>query len=93
MLESAAAGAYWLGWQKVSITFSAKNLARVPEHWKSFPARGSLISGSPRLACDPINAMLNYLYALLEAVTRLANRLAWTRSRLGILAPRLAIAG
>ena len=72
MLESAAAGAYWLGWQKVSATFPSKDLPRVPEHWKSFRTRHSLISGSPRVACDPINSMLNYLYALLEAETRLA---------------------
>jgi CRISPR-associated endonuclease Cas1 len=72
MLESSAAGAYWLGWQTVSITFPKKDLPRVPDHWRSFRTRRSLISGSPRVAADPVNAMLNYLYALLEAETCLA---------------------
>jgi CRISPR-associated endonuclease Cas1 len=72
MLESAAATAYWSGWQTVSITFPKSDLPRVPDHWKSFRARRSPISGSQRVAADPVNAMLNYLYALLEAETRLA---------------------
>jgi CRISPR-associated endonuclease Cas1 len=72
MLESAAATAYWSGWQTVSINFPKSDLPRVPDHWKSFRARRSPISGSQRVAADPVNAMLNYLYALLEAETRLA---------------------
>ena len=32
----------------------------------------SSLTGSPRLATNPVNAMLNYLYALLEAEARLA---------------------
>jgi hypothetical protein len=34
--------------------------------------RGSLLTSSPRLAIKPANAILNYLYAILEAETRLA---------------------
>jgi CRISPR/Cas system-associated endonuclease Cas1 len=34
--------------------------------------RGSLLTSSPRLAINPANAILNYLYAILEAETRLA---------------------
>src|SRR5262249_30091626 len=37
-----------------------------------FGTRKSLLSGSQRLAVNPPNAMLNYLYALLEAEARLA---------------------
>jgi hypothetical protein len=72
MLESSAAVAYWFGWQTVSVNFPKSDLSRVPEHWKSFSARRSPISGSQRVAADPVNAMLNYLYALLEAEARLA---------------------
>jgi len=43
-----------------------------PPHWVSFGARESQISGSPRLAINPPNAILNYLYAVLEAEARLA---------------------
>ena len=72
MLEAAAAIAYWSGWETISINFPKSDLPRVPEHWKSFRARRSPISGSQRVAADPVNAMLNYLYALLESESRLA---------------------
>jgi CRISPR-associated endonuclease Cas1 len=72
MLEAAAATAYWSGWETISINFPKSDLPRVPEHWKSFRARRSPISGSQRAAADPVNAILNYLYALLEAEARLA---------------------
>lgn len=47
-------------------------MPRVPEHWCKFGSRVSSLSGSPRVATNPINAILNYLYALLEAECRLA---------------------
>jgi hypothetical protein len=47
-------------------------LSRVPNHWRTFGTRKSPISGSPRLAVNPPNAMLNYLYAVLESESRLA---------------------
>ena len=51
---------------------STTDLVRVPEHWQKFGARMSPITGSPRLAVNPPNAVLNYLYAVLEAEARLA---------------------
>jgi hypothetical protein len=39
----------------------------VPAHWRTFGGRGSPVSGSQRKAANPINALLNYLYAMLEA--------------------------
>src|SRR6516165_11103849 len=51
---------------------STTDLVRVPEHWQKFGARMSPITGSPRLAVNPPNAVLNYLYAMLEAEARLA---------------------
>ena len=52
--------------------FPKNDLRRVPEHWCVFGSRHSPLTGSPRLAVNPTNAMLNYLYAVLEAETRLA---------------------
>ncbi|HEV3334764.1 MAG TPA: CRISPR-associated endonuclease Cas1 [Bryobacteraceae bacterium] len=72
VLESRAAGRYWAAWRTVPISFPKKDLPRVPEHWLSFESRISPITGSQRLAANPANAMLNYLYALLEAEARLA---------------------
>jgi CRISPR-associated endonuclease Cas1 len=71
-IEARAARAYWKAWRSVPITFPNKELPRVPEHWRSFDSRISSLSGSPRLAGNPVNAILNYLYALLEAECRLA---------------------
>lgn len=72
LVEARAAKAYWTAWQQIAITFAQKDLPRVPEHWRRFDSRLSPITGSQRLAANPINAMLNYLYALLEAEARLA---------------------
>ncbi len=72
MLESQAAAAYWSAWRDLPITFPKNDLIRVPNHWRTFDARKSPMSGSPRLATNPANAMLNYLYALVEAESRLA---------------------
>jgi CRISPR-associated endonuclease Cas1 len=71
-LESKAGLAYWSAWRNVTITFPAKDIRRVPEHWLTFGTRASLLTHSPRLAVNPVNAMLNYLYAVLESEARLA---------------------
>jgi hypothetical protein len=52
--------------------FPKKDIQRVPEHWRAFGARRSPLTGSPRLAVNPPNAILNYLYAVLESEARLA---------------------
>jgi hypothetical protein len=72
LLEAQGASAYWATWQSVIINYPRKDLPRVPQHWRVFSGRRSPISGSPRLAANPANAMLNYLYALLESESRLA---------------------
>jgi len=71
-LESQAAFAYWAAWHGMPVMFPKNDLRRVPEHWNIFGSRHSPLTGSPRLAVNPPNAMLNYLYALLESETRLA---------------------
>ena len=72
VIESRAAHIYWSVWRNVPVTFPMKDLERVPEHWRTFGSRYSPLTGSPRLAVNPPNAMLNYLYALLESESRLA---------------------
>lgn len=72
LIESQAAGAYWAAWRTLPITFPRKDEPRVPEHWRTFGARVSPLTGSPRLAANPPNAILNYLYAVLESESRLA---------------------
>jgi CRISPR-associated protein Cas1 len=71
-IESQAAQAYWSTWRTLPVNFPTADLRRVPEHWRTFGTRKSPITGSPRLAVNPANAMLNYMYALLESEARLA---------------------
>jgi CRISPR-associated endonuclease Cas1 len=72
-LEAHAASAYWSSWNELPINFPRQDVTRVPEHWRTFGTRKSAITGSPRLATNPPNAILNYCYALLECETRLAS--------------------
>jgi CRISPR-associated endonuclease Cas1 len=72
VLEAQAAYAYWSTWRNLAVNFPTKDLKRVPEHWRSFGTRISPLTGSPRLSVNPPNAMLNYLYAVLESECRLA---------------------
>jgi CRISPR-associated endonuclease Cas1 len=70
--ESQAAAAYWAAWRTLPITFPRKDEQRIPAHWRVFGTRVSPLTGSPRLAVNPPNAILNYLYAVLESESRLA---------------------
>lgn len=72
LVEAQAAASYWSAWHELPITYPRADLPRVPDHWSKFGNRKSSISGSPRLAINPPNAILNYLYALLESESRLA---------------------
>jgi len=72
LIESQAAGVYWAAWRTLPINFPRKDEPRVPAHWCVFGTRVSPLTGSPRLAVNPPNAILNYLYAVLESESRLA---------------------
>jgi CRISPR-associated endonuclease Cas1 len=85
LLESRAGAAYWAAWRTLPINFPRNDLRRVPDHWRSFGARISPLTGSPRLAVNPANAILNYLYALLESEARLASTALGLDPGLGIL--------
>jgi CRISPR-associated endonuclease Cas1 len=74
LIESQAARAYWSAWSTLPINFPKNDVKRTPQHWLAFGARVSPLTGSPRLACNPPNAILNYLYSLLESEARLALR-------------------
>jgi len=85
LIESQAAAVYWAAWRNLPIMFPKSDLPRVPEHWRKFGTRKSLLTGSPRLAVDPPNAILNYLYAVLESEARLASAALGLDPGLGLL--------
>jgi CRISPR-associated endonuclease Cas1 len=71
-IESRAAVEYWDAWQGISMRFGSRDSAKVPSHWLAFDGRRSQLSASNRKASAPINAILNYLYGILEAEARRA---------------------
>lgn len=70
--EAEAANAYWTSWSALAVPIASRARRRAPDHWHTFGTRHSLLTSGPRQACNPPNAILNYLYALLEAETILA---------------------
>ncbi len=72
LVEAQAAAAYWAAWHGVQIRFAARDADRIPDHWTRFRQRASPLTGSPRVAIDPVNAVANLLYALLEAESSIA---------------------
>src|SRR6266478_2845228 len=84
-LEAQAAQAYWSAWRNLPINFPTADYRRVPEHWRTFGTRKSVLTGSPRLAVNPPNAMLNYMYALLESESRLAAAAVGLDPGIGVL--------
>jgi CRISPR-associated endonuclease Cas1 len=72
LIEAQAARCYWQSWSNMPIRWPRNDERRVPEHWKCFGSRISPLTHSPRLASNPPNALLNFLYALLESESRLS---------------------
>jgi CRISPR-associated endonuclease Cas1 len=84
-LESQAAKLYWRAWREVPVNFPKVDQLRVPDHWKQFGTRESPLTNSPRLAANPPNAILNYVYAILESEARLAAAALGLDPGLGVL--------
>jgi CRISPR-associated endonuclease Cas1 len=85
LAEAQAAIAYWSAWSDVPLRLAKRDVARVPAHWLTFGSRSSPLTGGPRLAANPINALLSYLYAILEGEAALAARAVGLDPGLGVL--------
>lgn len=72
LIEAQAAREYFTAWSHVQVHFARADQPRVPEHWHYFGGRVSPITSANRLAANPANALLNYLFALIEAEASLA---------------------
>ena len=84
-IESQAARSYWNTWTDLTVNYVKAHRNRVHDHWKTFGTRGSTFGTGGRLAINSANALLNYLYALLESETTLACTAAGLDPGLGIL--------
>ncbi len=85
MAEARAAASYWSAWSAVPVRFARRDPGVVPDHWRTFGGRASALTGSPRVATNPVNALLNYLYALLEGEAAIAARIVGLDPGLGVL--------
>jgi CRISPR-associated endonuclease Cas1 len=83
--EAQAAAIYWNAWHTVPLRLRGRDLARMPAHWARYDSRASILTGAPRAATNPVNALLNYLYALLESEARLALLAVGLDPTLGVL--------
>jgi CRISPR-associated endonuclease Cas1 len=86
LITEAQVGAeYWKAWRNVEVTFATRDRNRVPEHWKRFVSRTGGVTGTARMAANPANAILNYMYALLEAETTIGCHVVGLDPGIGIL--------
>jgi CRISPR-associated endonuclease Cas1 len=70
-LEASAAACYfaaWVGHKAAAARFTTKDAKKIPAHWARFDSRSSMLNSgsSNRKAERPVNAILNYLFALAE---------------------------
>ncbi len=72
VIEANTAALYFPAWRGVRIRFRERDLTRIPARWLRCDSRASVLTGAPRAATSPINAMRNYLFACLESEARLA---------------------
>jgi CRISPR-associated endonuclease Cas1 len=70
--EGRTAAVYFAAWDGWPLRWSKAEITRVPPHWLVARTRNSPLApaGNARHAVDPLNAVLNYAYALLEATCR-----------------------
>jgi CRISPR-associated endonuclease Cas1 len=85
LAEATAAAAYWSALAGVPVRFARRDAVTVPRHWLTVGPRSSPMTGGPRLAANPANALLNYLYALLEGEASIAARVVGLDPGLGFL--------
>jgi CRISPR-associated endonuclease Cas1 len=85
LIEALAAREYFTAWSQVPVRFARADQPRVPEHWHSLGGRVSPVTSSNRLAANPANAILNYLFALIEAEASLACQAVGLDPGIGLL--------
>lgn len=71
-IEGRAAALYFAAWRGVPIKWKMSRKALIPNDWNNVGGRRSAIGKSNRFARHPINAMLNYAYAVLHTQVKIA---------------------
>ena len=66
-IEGECAAAYFAAWKGLTISWTGTGRKPVPEQWRTYAGRSSLaarVKPENRNASHPVNAMLNYAYAV-----------------------------
>lgn len=69
-VEGRVAQAYFRSWRSIELKWSGRK--PIPDEWRRIGPRVSAKSGTNHDATHPVNAMLNYGYAVLESQVRLS---------------------
>jgi len=88
--EASAAACYFNAWSSSGLAvakFTTRDRSRVPEHWERFDGRRSVLlaNNGNKKAERPVNAILNYLFALTEVESILACHAIGLDPGLGIM--------
>ena len=74
-IEGTVAQGYFFAWRALDIKWKETKRYPIPDEWKKYFSRSSLKWRESRVrnksATHPVNAMLNYAYALLESEVRI----------------------
>jgi CRISPR-associated endonuclease Cas1 len=82
-IEGMVSAIYWQALIEFPLQFGKQ--PAVADHWKTFGARHSTITGTPRGAVTPGNALLNYLYGVLASEITISLHTIGLDPTLGIL--------
>ena len=68
MLEAHSASAYFRAWRATSLVWRASARHPIPDEWRTIGPRSSRLQlTGNRSAAHPVNAILNYAYAVLQS--------------------------
>ena len=85
-LEAGSAAAYFRAWRNIPLQWKGTNQRPIPESWRQMGSRTTLFSSAGnRNAAHPVNAMLNYAYAILESEMRIQSVAEGYDPTLGIM--------
>jgi CRISPR-associated endonuclease Cas1 len=82
-IEGMVSAVYWQALAETPLQFGKREA--VADHWKTLGTRHSTITGTPRGAVTPGNALLNYLYGVLASEVTIALHTIGLDPSLGIL--------
>ncbi len=72
LVEAKAAYVYFSCWRMLKMRWKGTGRKPIPPEWHSMGLRQSMYGSGNRNATHPLNAMLNYAYAVLESQVRIS---------------------